>query len=110
MSMFQKKLLIGLVVLAVLAPIGIYLPAKFNAGDAWGEWSTETIEKMIGFIPEGLRKNAGIWKAPITDYNLGDKKSSFAIQAFSYILSGVIGLALCGAALFLLSKLLKKKE
>ncbi|OHD63695.1 MAG: hypothetical protein A2176_05570 [Spirochaetes bacterium RBG_13_51_14] len=110
MNSFQKKLLAGLIVLAVVAPVGIFLPAAFNAGDAWGEWSTETLEKMIGFIPAGLKKTADLWKAPIPDYNLGDEKSSFTTQALSYILSGAVGIALCALILYLLSRFLFKKD
>jgi hypothetical protein len=110
MSTFQKKLLVTLVVLAVISPLGIYLPAKFNAEDAWGEWSKETIEKMIGFVPEGLKKTADVWKAPIPDYNLGDDKSTFTVQALSYVLSGAIGIVLCILILYGLSKLLVKKN
>jgi hypothetical protein len=35
MTKFQKKLWIGLAIMALLTPLGIYLPKKFNAGDAW---------------------------------------------------------------------------
>ncbi|MBP7737061.1 MAG: cobalamin biosynthesis protein [Spirochaetes bacterium] len=109
MSPFQRKLLAILIVMAVISPIGVYLPARFNAGDAWGEWSTETIEKMIGFVPVKLKETADLWKAPIPDYNLGDEKSGFAIQALSYVLSGVFGILLCVLVLFGISKLLVKK-
>ncbi len=110
MTSFQKKLLVILLVLAVLTPIGIYLPSAFNAGDAWGEWSTETIEKMIGYIPEGLRRTADLWSAPIPDYNLGDENSSFAVQALSYVLSAAVGIALCIGVLYLLSRFVFKKD
>jgi cobalt/nickel transport protein len=110
MSLFQKKLLVILVVLAVISPIGIYLPMKFNAKDAWGEWSKETIEKMIGFVPEGLKKTVDVWKAPIPGYNLVDDKSPFTMQAFSYILSGIIGIALCIIVLYGLAKIFIKKN
>lgn len=110
MTAFQKKLLVILLVLAVLTPIGIYLPTAFNAGDAWGEWSTETMEKMIGFVPDGLKRTADIWSAPIPDYNLGDENSSFAVQALSYVLSAAVGIALCAGALYLISRLLFKKD
>jgi len=110
MSSFQKKILAVLIVLAIVSPIGIYLPAKFKAEDAWGEWSTETIEKLVGFVPEGLKKTADLWKAPIPDYNLGDDKSTFTVQALSYILSGAIGIVLCVLVLVGLSKLLVKKS
>ena len=110
MSTVQKKLLIALVVLAILSPIGIYLPAKFNAEDAWGEWSAKTIEKQLGFVPEKMKIVGELWKAPIPDYNLGDEKSSFTVQGLSYILSGAIGIVLCIIVLFGLSKLLVKKN
>lgn len=111
MTAFQKKLLVILVVLAVLSPLGIILPETFKAGDAWGEWSSETIQEMIGFVPEKLKETADLWSAPIPDYSLGDESSSFAVQALSYILSGTIGIILCILILFGLSKaLVKKKE
>lgn len=110
MSAFQRKLLLFLVVLAVISPIGIYLPAAFNAEDAWGEWSIETVEKLVGFAPEKMKEAADLWKAPIPDYTLGDEKSSVAVHALSYILSGVIGVVLCGLLLYGLSKLLVKKK
>ena len=109
MTAFQKKILVILAILAVLSPLGIILPEQFKAGDAWGEWSTETIQELVGFVPEKLKETADLWNAPIPDYNLGDEKSSFAVQALSYILSGAIGIALCLLILFGLSKLLVKK-
>jgi predicted PurR-regulated permease PerM len=110
MTGFQKKILVILAILAVLSPLGIILPEKFKAGDAWGEWSTETIEKLVGFVPEKLKETANVWKAPIADYNLGNEKSSFTVQALSYILSGAIGIGLSILLLFGLAKLLVKKK
>ncbi|TFH40888.1 MAG: hypothetical protein E4G96_06655 [Chrysiogenales bacterium] len=110
MSSFQKKLMVILIVMAIVSPIGLYLPVTFNAEDAWGEWSAETIEKLVGFVPEKLLETADLWKAPIPDYNLGDDTSPFTMQALSYILSGIIGIVLCILVLFGISKLLVKKS
>ena len=110
MNASQKKLLIGLIVLALLAPLGIYLPSTFRADDAWGEWPARTLGKMLGYLPEGFKRHAGLLKAPIPDYNIGNEKSSFALQAVSYLLSGVIGIILCGVILFAISKFLVKKK
>jgi hypothetical protein len=108
---FQTKIFIILFVLAACAPLGIWLPARFNAGGAWGEWSAEAVEKMIGFIPEGLKKYSDLWKPPIPDYNLGDEGSTFAVQALSYIVSGIIGIAACiGIAYALMKFVVKRKE
>jgi len=111
MTKFQKKILIILVVLAVCAPLGIWLPAHFNAGEAWGEWPAEAVGKMIGFIPEGLKKYSDLWRPPIPDYNLGGDESSFTVQAISYILSGIIGIAACIGIAYVLWRLgIRRKE
>ncbi len=106
MTRFQKKLWIGLIIMAILSPIGIILPEKFNAGDAWGEWGTDTIEKLLGYVPEGLKRLSDIWKAPIPDYNLGGENASFGVQAVSYVISGILGIAFVGGAVYLISRLL----
>ena len=110
MTAFQKRLIVVLLALAVLSPVGLYLPSLLKAGSAWGEWSAETVARMIGFMPEGLKNAADLWKAPFRDYNLGDTKSSPAAHALSYIFSGIIGVALCILILYGLSKLLVKKK
>ncbi len=39
------KLWIGLAVLIVLSPLGLILPERFKAGDAWGEWGTDGVKE-----------------------------------------------------------------
>jgi hypothetical protein len=105
------KLWVGLGVLAVLSPLGLYLPQKFKAGSAWGEWSVEEMHGLVGYIPSGLKKLASLWNAPLPDYgfkgwnNLGLRHLSLA-----YIVSAVLGIALCVGLVFLLGKILSKKE
>ena len=110
MTSLQKKILLALVILALASPVGIYLPDKFKAGDAWGEWSLETVKELVGFEPAGMKKNAELWQAPIPDYNLGDEKSSFSVQALSYILSGIIGIILCTGVLYLMARFVFQKK
>lgn len=110
MTTFQKRLWVGLLIMAILSPLGIILPEKFKAGDAWGEWGTEALEKMLGFVPEGLKKLADIWKAPVPDYNLGGENASFVVQVVSYIFSGILGIAIVGGMIYLISRLLVKKR
>lgn len=109
MTHFQKKLWIGLIIMAILSPIGILLPERFNAGDAWGEWGTDTLEKLLGYVPEGLKRLADIWKAPIADYNLGSESSPIIIQVVSYVVSGILGIAIVGFVIYIISRLLIKK-
>jgi hypothetical protein len=109
MDKIKKKLLIGILVAVILTPIGIMLPHWFKAGDAWGEWSTEKIKEKTGHVPQGMEKNADIWKAPMPDYSLGKEDGSLSHQSVQYILSGIVGLAIISLFSFGLSKVVKKE-
>ena len=108
MNKLQKKILIFLIVLVVVSPIGILLPMVFNANDAWGEWSAETVEKLIGYVPEGLQKYSDAYKAPIPDYTLNASDSSVTHQSLFYILSGIIGVVVTFGVTILISKFIIK--
>jgi len=108
MTRFQKKLWIGLLIMALLTPLGILLPEKFNAGQAWGEWGIDKLEKLLGYVPEGLKELADFWKAPIPDYNFGGEGASMALQAISYIASGLLGIGVCAFAVFIISRFMAK--
>ncbi len=104
MTPFQKKLWIGLLVMALLTPLGILLPEKFNAEDAWGEWGIDKLEKLLGYVPEGLKKLTDLWRAPIPDYNLGGEGASKVVQVVSYIASGLLGIVACALVVFIISR------
>lgn len=110
MTKSQKKLWIGLFILALLTPIGVILPEKFKAGGAWGEWGPEELEKLIGYVPEGLKRMADLWKAPVRDYNFGGEGASMTVQVISYIASGLIGVLAVGLVIYVISKLLVRHE
>ena len=48
----------------------------FNAGDAWGEWSANTVKDLVGYVPKGLSKYSDIWKSPVPDYTLNTNDQS----------------------------------
>ncbi len=106
----QKKLWIGLLIMALLTPIGVILPDKLKAGSAWGEWGPEEIEKLLGYVPEGLKKLSELWKAPVPDYNFGGEGASMTVQVISYIASGIIGILAVGIVIYVLSRVLAKNE
>ena len=110
MTKFQKKLWIGLAIMALLTPLGIYLPKKFNAGDAWGEWGPDKIKELLGYVPTGLNKLADFWKAPVPDYNFGGENAAMSAQVISYIISGIIGIAAGVILIYLITKFLIKHE
>lgn len=111
MTKSQKRLWIGLIVLAIISPLGIILPEKFKATEgAWGEWSAEALQRMLGYVPEGLKKTADVWKAPIPDYNLGGEGATVGAQIISYIISGFLGILIVGLVVYVISRLLIKHE
>lgn len=110
MNKVQKRLFISLIILAILSPIGLILPELFKAGDAWGEWSSDTLQEQLGFIPEGLKKLEGLWSAPIPDYNIGGEEASMTVQIVSYVLSAVLGIALVGGFILLFSRFIKARS
>lgn len=102
----QKKILLILLILCLLTPAGILLPMYFDAGDAWGEWSAQTLKDLIGYVPQGLAKYSEEWKAPLTDYSINSCDSSAVHQSGYYIVSGIIGAALTYILMLLISKLI----
>lgn len=109
MNKLQKRILIFLVILVLLTPTGILLPMVFNAGDAWGEWSAETMKKLIGYVPEGLQKYTDAYKAPLPDYSVNTNDASITHQSFYYIISGILGAAVTLVVTMLISKLIIRK-
>lgn len=104
------KLWIGLAILIVLSPLGLLLPEHFKAGDAWGEWGSDTVKDLVGYIPEGLDKLSSLWSAPMPDYAFkGWEEKPLASLSVAYILSAALGILACVVAVYLLSKLLNKK-
>jgi cobalt/nickel transport protein len=100
-----RRLWIGLVILALVSPIGLYLPELMRAGAAWGEWGVDEIKQMIGYAPAGMERHAEVWKAPIPDYALpGREQASPSHLSLAYVLSAFVGIAACGGGGYLLTR------
>ena len=101
---------IGLAVLIILSPIGLILPEHFKAGSAWGEWGADEMQKLVGYIPQGLERLAGLWNAPIPDYAFkGWEEKGLPDLSFAYIISSVLGVGITVLAVIGIGKLLTKK-
>lgn len=105
-----KKLWIGIAILAILAPLGLIIPAWFGAGGAWGEWSAEEIKKMTGFIPEGMQKLSELWKSPMPDYTVPGQRQGIVHESLGYILTAILGIAVTAGLAYLLAKFLGRKN
>lgn len=104
-----KKFWIGIGVLILLSPLGIILPEIFKSGGAWGEWGADEVEKIVGYIPQGLKKLSELWKPPIPDYAFSGWEGLFK-SSITYIISGVIGVGLVVLVSILIGKFLVRKN
>lgn len=105
-----KKYLIFFGILIVLLPAGIWLPEHFKAGDAWGEWSVESVKEQTGIEPSGMKKDATLYKAPIPDYNMEKDRGILWSESVSYILSGLVGTGIIVLLTIGSMKLLARKQ
>lgn len=104
-----KKLWIGIVILIFLAPIGLILPKILKAGGAWGEWGADELKDIIGYIPEGLKRLSEIWSAPLSGYTFHGWDKGLK-SCMAYIISGLLGVALIVAIVYILAHILKRGE
>lgn len=105
------KLGLGVAVLAVLSPIGLLLPDLFKAGSAWGEWGSDEIGKLVGYVPAGLEKLSSLWSAALPDYAFsGWESRGLGSLSFAYVFSAIVGIALCSGLALLLGNLLSNKK
>jgi len=104
------KLWIGIAILIVLSPLGLIVPARFRAGSAWGEWGTDEMGRLAGYIPQGLARLSTLWHAPIPDYAFnGWEEKELPHLSLAYIISAVVGIALVASAVWLIGKALSRK-
>ena len=106
----NKKYIIFFGILLVLCPLGILLPEYFKAGDAWGEWSVESIKQQTGHEPEGMKKTAAVYIAPLPDYSPGKEDDPLTKRSFNYIISGLIGTGIIVIITFGITKLMPLKQ
>lgn len=105
-----RTLFIALGVMALLTPVGLYLPEIMKAGAAWGEWGIDEVRDMIGYAPAGMEKTADGWKAPLPEYAIpGKGDASLPMRSMAYILSAFLGIIACGGGAFLLARWLTRR-
>jgi len=105
------KLWIRIVILIGLSPLGFLLPKHFQAGVAWGEWGSDEINKLVGYVPKGLEKLSSLWKAPIPEYAFcGWKEKGLVQLSFAYIVSAGVGIIAVVLLVWLIGKILIKKQ
>ncbi len=105
------KLWVGLAILAVLSPLGLLVPEYFKAEAAWGEWGADELGDLVGYIPYGIRRIAGLWSAPIPDYAFkGWEEKATPHRGLAYMASAIIGMIAVVVAAFLIGRLLTREK
>jgi cobalt/nickel transport system permease protein len=95
-----RKLWWGVAALMILSPLGL-----LAQGSAWGEWGTEKMSKLIGFIPAGLASLSDSWSHTLLpDYALPGPEHGFWASALVYILCAVIGVGIISLLTYLLTR------
>ena len=106
-----RPLLAALAVMALLTPVGLYLPAIMKAGSAWGEWGVQEVRTLVGYAPREMERSAGAWKAPMRDYSLpGEGNTPLKRRSLSYVLSAFVGIAACGGLAYLAARRLAARR
>src|SRR5512139_1010712 len=102
---------IALLAMALVSPLGLYVPELAKAGAAWGEWSLEELKRMVGYAPSGMEQISDLWKAPIPDYAFrGQEEAPLTHRSLSYIFSALLGIGLCGGTALVLTRWFTKRE
>lgn len=105
------KLWIWIAVLILFSPLGLLLPSLLKADSAWGEWGSDKIKKMIGYVPKGLEKLSSLWNAPIPDYAFkGWEQKGLGQLSFAYIFSAIVGIGLTVLVVFMIGKYLARNN
>lgn len=99
-----RNMVIALIVLVVLTPLGL-----LATGEAFGEWGLGDLAEKIGYAPSGMQHLSSAWNAPMPGY-APPGAEGMAGASGAYILSAVIGVALCMGILYFLGKKIAIKD
>ncbi|OPY26301.1 MAG: cobalt transport protein CbiM [Methanocella sp. PtaU1.Bin125] len=100
-----RNLLIGLAALIILVPLGL-----LAEGETYGEWANDWLQEELGYVPQGLEQMSSLWSAPMPDYSLPLLGDTFSGMSVGYILSAIVGVALCGGILYFGGRVLVKNK
>jgi cobalt/nickel transport system permease protein len=98
------------ILLVLISPLGVFLPAWLGGETAWGEWSALEIGRLVGFLPEGMGAWAEKWNAPLPDYALSWQGESAGWLALVYVASALIGTGLVIAISWGMGRLFRRPQ
>ena len=87
--------------LIILTPLGL-----IATGTPFGEWDADTIKDRVGYIPSGMGSGiADLWNSPLSDYGIAGVNAPLG-----YIISALVGVAICGGIFYLAMRWARMKE
>jgi hypothetical protein len=92
----KKRLFYIFLLMLAVVPLGLLTGAP-----AWGEWDNEYYQKMLGFIPEGI-KNAKSINAFMSDYSVKGLS-----DIAGYYISAIVGAILVFGVFYIITKVKK---
>jgi hypothetical protein len=98
-----RRYFLALGILALLTPLGL-----LAGGTAWGEWGTEEILSLVGFVPRGMEQAATWWQALLPDYQIKALGEGRLAESAGYVISAVLGSALVYGLTVIFTKMLMK--
>jgi len=101
----MRRYWIGLLVLAILTPLG-----SLAEGTAWGEWGTDELTTMFGYIPQGISQAGSWWTAVCPDYGMSFLGEGKMANKAGYFLSAVLGSGLIYTVTLLYGKSLRRTK
>ena len=110
MNPFRRKLILGLLILALLSPLGLILPSMFKSGEPFGESSGTQVKNELGYTPGGMKKDEKLWKSPVKNYSIGEKERPLWEKSLFYVGSGLLGVVIIGLGTVWLNKFYKNND
>jgi len=98
-----KPLWAILLFILLLTPLGL-----IAAGSAWGEWGSDKLNVMLGYVPEGLKNMENIWGAVLPGYNISGWEKSPIKTIAGYIISAALGSTVIVGIIYITQNFLKR--
>jgi cobalt/nickel transport system permease protein len=87
--------------LILLTPLGALAP-----GTAWGEWGSDELDSLVGYVPANLEKLGGLWKAAMPDYATPGVSNAL----LGYAIAAIVGTALVAGVTWGVGALLARRR
>jgi len=100
-----RKYWYALLALIIFTPLGL-----LAQGTAFGEWSGDDLNSMLGFVPQGMAKFGDTWSALLPDYTIPGFNGTFFNSALGYIFCAIVALAIILAITGIVCLLMKRRN